>query len=36
MKSGFLENIFQTFLCLPLEKLINKKYFSVKKNWFGF
>jgi hypothetical protein len=33
-ESGFREITFQTFLCfLPLEKLVNEKYFPVKEKF---
>jgi len=33
MKNSFLKITFQTFLCLFIRKLINRKYFSVKRKF---
>jgi hypothetical protein len=34
MESGFLKTTFQTFyVCLSLEKLVDRKYFSIKEKF---
>ena len=33
MKKSFLKITFQTFLCLFIKKLINRKHFSVKRKF---